>query len=812
MSQSQLFKYSNMSDDQPVSTLHHTITHRDQTLLAPSSNVERVTPTETSEPNSNLNSTDNIHSSGTNESNHHIHDQVMTATPFEVAAANRPIKVPGSYPPDWIPDQHADSCMACECLFTLIKRRHHCRSCGKIFCGDCCKLKAKLLYMDNKEARVCNNCFEIIEFTLIDSKVSNNNNLPAVDTQINQQTFNDAPVSTSAPSIPPGNSRSTGVTRPVMAKVHGVLKSSNATTGVNASNGSCNTSSTSSDQHSNKQVIFADGIRPGTDLSEPSPVASSSSSETSSGPFQSFLTRQHRRPDASCSSTSGTKKSKVNRSCSPSMKNITVCDELGYLPPIVISKDAPIMNPSLERTFSSNEAGASTTSALTNLILSQFKSSKKTIEASMESRSCPLNGIVKFNEICDFVGLDGVVTLLLLKDFELKVKIIRKGCCMNKASERYQTQLLGSPSIVDVEEPDGDDDNRCMSLHDETHGQLEADSPSPDLGDKPDYWCFLSNGLERLGQEEVLLVIDKDKDDSCIPRDVFKIYLTLHELALRRQALEHMGNLLFQDGLFGNRDTAGLLLVRPPTGSCLNNLIIPTINKSFLVSLVLQRWEVPWAKVFPMRLLLRLGHKYDIYPYPIVSFRSRDPVYYEIGHTIISILGDFRNFRYSITHVDGLKVTLNKSTRKILIQLAQSNYQQFNKVLDSANNEHVLAWSSCPIPEADGHLVCVQNDDGQYETVEFHNKSPTKNSVSSNNIGPGPNLGASFVVFSGALKINQTGQPAKISIVEDGLLIQIQSCTMSALKNAIHFMHHFDIDCENSQDPLNRVEIDWLSD
>lgn len=69
-------------------------------------------------------------------------------------------------------------------------------------------------------------------------------------------------------------------------------------------------------------------------------------------------------------------------------------------------------------------------------------------------------------------------------------------------------------------------------------------------------------------------------------------------------------------------------------------------------------------------------------------------------------------------------------------------------------------------------------------------------------------LGASFIVFSGALKVNQTGQPAKISIVEDGLLIQIQSCTMSALRNAINYMDNFDIDCDN-QDSLNRVEIRW---
>lgn len=607
--------------------------------------------------------------------------------------SNGPIRVPGTYPPDWIPDQEADSCMNCRTLFTLIKRRHHCRSCGKIFCGDCCRLKAKLLYMDNKEARVCNDCYEIIEFTLSDGNTNINT----------EQTI---PVdSSNKPSQSQGNN------------------------------------STSSDHLSVKQVMFADGIRPGTDLSESGPVASSSSaSDSLAGPLRSLLTRQHRKLEARNSNghDDGTKQ-----------HNITVCDQLGYLPPIVISKDAPMHDK---------------------------------LKSSMESRSCPFNEIIKFEEISQSVGVQGIVTFILLKDYKLKVKII----------DQLET-LLG----LDTKD--------------------EAQT----------YWSFLSDGLQKFGQDEVLLVIDKDKDDPCIPRDVFKIYLTLHELALRRQALEHLGNLLFQDGLFGNKNTAGLLLVKPPADCYLDNIIDVSscVNsdegsqKGILVALLLQRWEVPWSKVFPMRLLLRLGHEFNTYPYPIVSYRNRDPVYYEIGHTIISILGDFRNFRYSLTHVDGLKVTLNKATHKVIIQLPQSNYQEINKVLDNTNNEHVLAWSSSPFPESDGHLICVQNEDGRYETKEFyHSKALAKLNRDTGDLieneddtSDDINLNASFVVFSGALKVNQTGQPAKISIIEDGLLIQIQSCTMLALKNSIHFMDHFDINCENSQDPLNCVEIDWLS-
>jgi len=37
-----------------------------------------------------------------------------------------------SDPPEWVPDEACNSCIACEAPFTVIRRKHHCRSCGKV--------------------------------------------------------------------------------------------------------------------------------------------------------------------------------------------------------------------------------------------------------------------------------------------------------------------------------------------------------------------------------------------------------------------------------------------------------------------------------------------------------------------------------------------------------------------------------------------------------------------------------------------------------------------------------------------------------
>jgi len=61
--------------------------------------------------------------------------------------------------PKWMDDDSVNNCLKCKSKFNLLTRKHHCRSCGKIYCADCTSNMISLpQYGYIKPVRVCNEC------------------------------------------------------------------------------------------------------------------------------------------------------------------------------------------------------------------------------------------------------------------------------------------------------------------------------------------------------------------------------------------------------------------------------------------------------------------------------------------------------------------------------------------------------------------------------------------------------------------------------------------------------------------------------
>ena len=69
---------------------------------------------------------------------------------------------------EWAEDDHVEVCTKCACTFNIRRRRHHCRSCGEIFCNSCSQFRidvpkrisnSKKSGKPKKNGRVCEPCF-----------------------------------------------------------------------------------------------------------------------------------------------------------------------------------------------------------------------------------------------------------------------------------------------------------------------------------------------------------------------------------------------------------------------------------------------------------------------------------------------------------------------------------------------------------------------------------------------------------------------------------------------------------------------------
>ena len=108
----------------------------------------------------------NGHTNNTN-TNPHTHTQTQTQTHKHTQAHTSTHTTNHTNttthmkePPIWVPDRWAEACAECRGVFNHLRRRHHCRACGKVFCGKCTREKVALPEFGwNDLKRVCVSCY-----------------------------------------------------------------------------------------------------------------------------------------------------------------------------------------------------------------------------------------------------------------------------------------------------------------------------------------------------------------------------------------------------------------------------------------------------------------------------------------------------------------------------------------------------------------------------------------------------------------------------------------------------------------------------
>lgn len=311
---------------------------------------------------------------------------------------------------------------------------------------------------------------------------------------------------------------------------------------------------------------------------------------------------------------------------------------------------------------------------------------------------------------------------------------------------------------------------------------------------------FTTQGLRYVGQDEIIILLELN-DSNQIPKDIFVHLNEIYANADKGQTITDLGySIPHQPNFLGSKEHGGFLYIRQ-SFQCLQGVIVP--ESPCLIGILIHRWEVPWAKIFPLRLMLRLGALYRYYPSPHISERGRDSVYAEIAQTVINFLADFRTYSYTIPTIRGM--TIHMEDRKICISIPRNRYDQVVKAIANSS-EHILAMGGVFSKKADGHLVCIQNtESGCSEMYQY--------STQAINIEGQPRkvTGTSFVILNGALKTT-SGLSGKCTVVEDGLMVQILPQTMVAVREALKNIKDYNIVCgpvDATPDQTENVSIVW---
>uniref|UniRef100_A0A1A9X3W2 FYVE-type domain-containing protein n=1 Tax=Glossina brevipalpis TaxID=37001 RepID=A0A1A9X3W2_9MUSC len=678
----------------------------------------------------------------------------------------------GKIPPIWVPDNMATGCMNCSAKFTMIKRRHHCRACGKVLCSVCCSQKYKLEFLVEPESRVCVQCYLIL-IQRHDDSVPRAEDGEDLHTKTLAKTPSGSTATCSSPPVTrspnPNNPMEYCSTIPPHKQVSGepkdppsvivpvgVLKKDNA--GSNSSN-----SSNSSGQKARKRksVMFSDGIAPGSDLAiidqwnEPKQPRRQSE-------------RNHPRQSNNNNIKPPTPGGRTEQITDASSLGLMAQLFRGSIPPIIAANTLNAVQQSTgnkgKQAANVNKATSESTSiaaSITGKSNDVNRSKSRLPPSGCDEHGCfipiesdhSLPPIILFRDEsgCDFDYKDVINNYELLlrlqketlkfavqKNFFVYVKIVNLKCCLNR-------------TVIN----------------------------------------FTTDGMHHVGNDEIIILLECDipanKEElhsPPIPKDVFMHLNEIYNNADKGNRIAELSHTSPATNTFlGSRNYGGFIYIRP-TFQCMQDVIIP--ENPYLIGILIHRYEVPWAKVFPLRLMLRLGAQYRYYPCPHISMCNRESVYAEIAQTIINFLADFRNYSYTLPFIHGMYIHMED--RQTTVVIPRNRLEDVVKAINNSS-DHILAFGGNFSKAADGHLVCMQN-------LHDDNSEMYAYSTQAINIQGQPRkvTGASFFVLNESLKTS-SGLSGKCSIVEDGLMVQILPAKMEEIRNALKNQNDVTIVC-----------------
>ncbi|ONK75153.1 uncharacterized protein A4U43_C03F13910 [Asparagus officinalis] len=143
----------------------------------------------------------------------------------------------------WMPDHSCRVCYECDSQFTIFNRRHHCRLCGRVFCGKCTANSVPISPYDPNNARedverirVCNFCFKQWEQDMLSPRNGIRPHSDGFNPSLSAMSLVSSPDTDSSSSVMPSSFSYSTVSYQHGPYVHNLSRVQSAKLGLNLDN------------------------------------------------------------------------------------------------------------------------------------------------------------------------------------------------------------------------------------------------------------------------------------------------------------------------------------------------------------------------------------------------------------------------------------------------------------------------------------------------------------------------------------------------------------------------------------------------
>jgi len=296
-----------------------------------------------------------------------------------------------------------------------------------------------------------------------------------------------------------------------------------------------------------------------------------------------------------------------------------------------------------------------------------------------------------------------------------------------------------------------------------------------------DAWSYVTDGLEKVGQEEIVLTVLKgdDEQNQAFPQLPIKLFASIESLAKQKKVVNVGGYTEFRTQGFLAPQFKGLIYTR---ATALQGVPLPA-NCIAMVPVTKEEMEV-YQTAGPSRVMARLGREAQFFPCPTWCDRARKSSF---NLAEIAEMKDDPIFRSAKAHTFSLTALQNKDHLALKVNPKTSDL--LLDLLNQLPKDSALRLALGIDPQADALLVWESKQNGNRSMI-----APSSSGFKK--------IAITFIALLPGMSDNE------ILSGSDGCALMMTQSDYNRFREALTHKRQFDLKM-NDKSMIKNFSIDW---